>query len=197
MRMRLALVALITALIGLGAVPASPARAAEFKYDFEGCQQGWEAKKGSNWAHGRANPGSSNTSKVMSNFLYPEDLDRGDALVSKSHDWKGGKGIIKLKARWQFEWFPPETAAALTTLDRASFEISTDGGKKWIPRAGFGFPNPKFPEFDDVKVEFTAPAGPLLLRVILFSDFSITSFGIEIDDLVVPTAAPAGTSCKK
>lgn len=196
MRKRLTPLVLILSLVALGTVPGSPARAAEFTYDFEACEQGWEMKDGSNWAHGSANPGTSNTSNVMSNFLYPEDLDRGDALISKPHNWTGGKGVIKLKARWQFEWFPPETAGAgIATLDRAALEISTDGGKKWTSREGFGFPNASFPEFDELEVDFTAPAGPLLMRFIVFSDFTITSFGIEIDDVVVPTAAPDGVGC--
>lgn len=192
----MALAALLTALLGLGAVPGSPARAAEVKYDFEACAQGWEAKEGGNWVQGGALPGSSNTTNVMSNVLYPEDEERGDTLISKPHNWAGGKGKIKLRARWQFEWYPPEASAAVTTLDRAALEISTDGGKKWKSRAGFGLPNASFPEFDNLEVEFDAPAGQVLFRFVQFSDAYLTSFGIEIDDIVIPTAAPDGIGCK-
>ena len=197
MRTRVALAALVTILVSLGALPGAPARAAEVKYDFEGCTQGWELKKGGNWVHGAAHPGTSNTTNVLSNVLYPENIDRGDTVVSKPHVWAGGKGVIKLRARWLFEWYPPEASAALTTSDRAALEISTDGGKTWKSRHGFGFPNAAFPEFEDVEVPFEAPAGAFQLRVVLFSDAYLTTFGIEIDDIVVPTAAPDGASCKK
>src|SRR5688500_11730813 len=83
MRTRIAIAALITALLALGALPWAPARAAEFTYDFEGCQQGWEAKKGGNWTHGTTTLPSSNASSVMKNFLYPNDESRGDTLTSK------------------------------------------------------------------------------------------------------------------
>ena len=193
----MALAALLSVFLGLGALPGSPARAAEVKYDFEGCAQGWEAKKGGNWVHGGTMPGTTNTTNVMSNVLYPEDEERGDTLVSKPHNWGGGKGKITLRARWQFEWFPPEgEPAGISTLDRVALEISTDGGQKWKSRAGFGFPNASFPEFDDLEVEFDAPAGPIQFRFIQFSDFTVTSFGIEIDDIVIPTAAPDGIGCK-
>ena len=191
MRMRLALVALITALLTLGALPGAPARAAEFKYDFEGCQQGWEPRaKASNWTHGHTELPSSNTTNVMKNFLYNTDESRGDTLTSQAHAWGGGKGVIKLRARWLFEWYPEESL----TLDRAALEISTDGGKTWKSRQGFRVPQP---EFTDLEVEFTAPAGEFMLRFVVFSDPSVELYGIEIDDITVPTAAPAGASCKK
>lgn len=192
MRTRLALAALLTALLALGSLPGAPARAAEFKYDFEACEQGWTAKKDGNWIHGPSNPGTSNTSNVMSNVLYHTDESRGDTLISKAHTWGGGKGVINLRARWQFEWYPDESL----TLDRAALEISTDDGKNWKSRQGFRFPNTGFPEFSDVEVPFDAPAGQFLLRFILYSDTSVEMFGIEIDDLVVPTAAPDGAACK-
>ena len=190
MRTRMAIAALITALLALGALPWAPARAAEFTYDFEGCQQGWEAKKGGNWTHGTTTLPSSNASSVMKNFLYPNDESRGDTLTSKPHNWGGGKGVIKLRARWIFEWYPDESL----TLDRAALEISVDGGKTWKSRQGFRMPNP---EFTDIEVPFDAPAGQFQLRFIIFSDTSVQHYGIEIDDLVVPTGAPDGTSCKK
>ena len=190
MRMRLALTALIAALIGLGALPGLPARAAEFKYDFEGCQQGWEPKKGSNWTHGPTTLPSSNASSVMKNFLYPNSEDRGDTLTSKPHAWGGGKGVIKLRARWIFEWYYDETLS----LDRAVLEMSVDGGKTWKAKQGFRAPQP---EFTDLEVKFDAPAGEFLLRFAIFSDGSVQHYGIEIDDIVVPTAAPAGSSCAK
>ena len=196
MRTRLALGALLTALIAFGALPGTPARAAEVKYDFEACEQGWTAKKGGNWVHGGTMPGSSNTSNVMSNVLYPDGEERGDTLISKPHNWPGGKGKLKLRARWQFEYYPPEAAAALTTLDRAALEVSTDGGQKWRSRAGFGAPNASFPEFDDLEVEIDAPAGPVLFRFVQFSDGNTPGFGIEVDDIVIPTAAPDGIGCK-
>ena len=192
MRTRLIPLALILALVSLGTVPGSPARAAEFTYDFEGCEQGWEAKKGGNWVHGAAFPLSTNTSEVMGNVHYQTDNSRGDTLISKPHNWAGGKGKIKMRARWQFEWYPDESL----TLDRAALEMSTDGGKSWKPRAGFRFPNANFPDFSDVEVDFDAPAGQFLLRLVVFSDPSVEMFGIEVDDIVVPTSAPDGVACK-
>jgi len=186
----MALAALITAFLTLGALPGAPARAAEFKYDFEGCQQGWEAKKGSNWTHGSTAVPSSNPTSVIKNFHYQTDQSRGDALVSKPHDWAGGKGVIKLRARWLFEWYPDESL----TLDRAVLEMSSDGGKTWKARQGFRVPQP---EFTNISVPFDAPAGQFLLRFVVFSDTSVELYGIEIDDITMPTAAPAGTSCKK
>ncbi|MBW3536274.1 MAG: hypothetical protein KY395_00710 [Actinobacteria bacterium] len=191
MRTRLTPLVLILSLVALGTVPGSPARAAEFTYDFEACEQGWEIKKDGNWKHGPAQPGSSNVSNVMANFFYENSQDRGDTIISKPHAWGGGKGVIKFRARWMFEWFPQEGL----TLDRAAFEMSTDGGKTWKPRAGFSFPNDRFPEFSDVEAEFEAPPGEFLMRFVLFSDGSIQAFGIEVDDIVVPTAAPAGVGC--
>ena len=44
---------------------------------------------------------------------------------------------------------------------------------------------------------FDAPAGEFLLRFVVFSDTSVELYGIEFDDVVVPTAAPAGASCAK
>lgn len=126
----------------------------------------------------------------MKNFLYPNSLDRGDTLTSKPHDWAGGKGIIKLRARWLFEWYPDETL----TLDRAVLEMSVDGGKTWKARQGFRVPQP---EFTNVSVPFEAPAGQFLLRFVVFSDSSVQAYGIEIDDITIPTSAPAGSSCKK
>ena len=197
MRMRSAFVALITALVALGALPGAPARAAEVKYDFEKCAQGWDIKKGGQWTRGRANPGSSNVSQVMGNTLYAESQERGDTITSQPHNWAGGKGKIKLRARWQFEWFPNETGGAgISTLDKAVLELSSDGGKKWKPVKAFSFPNASFPEFSDVEAPFDAPAGQFQLRFALYSDFSITSFGIEIDDVVVPATAPDGAACK-
>lgn len=189
--MRMAVAALITALLGLGVLPGLPARAAEFKYDFEGCQQGWEPKaKGSNWTNGPTELPSTNTSNVMKNVLYNSGEARGDTLTSKPHTWGGGKGVIKLRARWLFEWYPDESL----TLDRAVLEISVDGGKTWKPRQGFRTPQP---EFTDIQVPFDAPAGQFQLRFVIYSDTSAELYGIEIDDVIVPTAAPEGTSCKK
>lgn len=190
MRMRMALGALVTSLLVLGAVPGAPARAAEFTYDFEGCQQGWEPKKGGNWTHGPTTLPSSNTTSVVKNFHYQTDNSRGDTLTSKPHAWGGGKGVIKLSARWLFEWYPDESL----TLDRAVLEMSVDAGKTWKPRQGFRVPQP---EFTDIEVPFDAPAGEFLLRFVVFSDPSVELYGIEIDNVTVPTAAPAGSSCKK
>jgi hypothetical protein len=192
MRMRILLATLLAAVVGFGTLPGLPARAAETKYDFEKCQQGWEAKKGSNWTRSKDHPGSSNTTQAMSNVLYHTDESRGDTLVSKPHVWPGGKAKVKFRARWQFEWYPDESL----TLDRAAFEVSTDGGKSWKSRAGFRFPNANFPEFSNVEVDVDAPAGPVMFRFVLFSDTSVEMFGLEVDDISIPTAAPDGIGCK-
>ena len=125
MRTRLAIAAFLVSLLAFGSLPALPVRAAEFTYDFEGCAQGWEPKKGGKWEHGTTTLPSSNTTSVMKNIQYNTDESRGDTLVSKPHAWGGGKGIIKLRARWIFEWYPDESL----TLDRAVLEMSVDGGK--------------------------------------------------------------------
>lgn len=196
MRKRITLTSLLAAFVVLAGVPAMPAKAAETKYDFEKCEQGWTAKKGGNWKRTSSHPGSSNTTPAMSNFIYQADHDRGDTLISKEHQWPGGKKKIKLRARWQFEWFPPETGPTIATLDRAALETSTDGGKTWKSRIGFSLANPAFPEFSNVEAEVDLPAGPVLFRFVLFSDFSIEMFGIEVDDVVIPTSAPDGIGCK-
>ena len=191
MRMRMALGALVTALLVLGLLPGAPVRAAEFTYDFEGCQQGWEPKaKGSKWTHGHTEVPSSNTTDVVKNIQYNNSEARGDTLTSKPHAWGGGKGVIKLRARWLFEWYPDESL----TLDRAVLEMSTDAGQTWKPRQGFRVPQP---EFTDIEVPFDAPAGAFMLRFVVYSDTSVELYGIEIDDVTVPTAAPDGTACKK
>jgi len=41
-----------------------------------------------------------------------------------------------------------------------------------------------------------APAGPLLFRFVIFSDETVEMFGLEVDDIVIPTAAPDGIGCK-
>ena len=192
MRTRIALTALLAAIVLMAGTPAMPVRAAETKYDFAKCEQGWKASKGSNWVRSTSHPGSSNTTPAMSNFHYQTDQSRGDTLVSKAHNWPGGKAKVKFRARWQFEWYPDETL----TLDRGAFEVSSDGGKSWKPRAGFRFPNSAFPEFNTVEVDVDAPAGPLLFRFVIFSDDTVELFGLEVDDIVIPTAAPDGIGCK-
>lgn len=191
MRARLALAALVTALLTLGLLPGLPARAAEFKYDFEGCQQGWQPMaKGSNWAHGPTEVPSSNTTSVMKNILYNNDESRGDTLTSQPHAWTGGKGVIKVSARWLIEAYPDPTLGG----DRAALETSVDGGKKWKSRHAFTLLGP---EFTEIEVPFDAPAGQILFRFVMYSDPNLETYGIEIDDVTVPTAAPAGSSCKK
>ena len=191
MRTRLVLAALLTALMALGALPSSPARAAEFTYDFEGCTQGWEPKpKDTKWAHGPTELPSSNTTSVMKNILYNNNESRGDTLTSKPHAWAGGKGVIKVRARWLIEWYPDPSLGG----DRASLEMSVDGGKTWKPRHSFVIIEP---EFAEVEIPFDAPAGSFQLRFVVYSDPNLELYGIEIDDVTVPTAAPEGTSCKK
>ena len=190
MRTRMALGALITALLTLGLVPGIPARAAEFTYDFEGCAQGWEPKaKGSKWVHGPTEVPSTNGTTVMKNILYNNDEARGDTLTSKPHAWGGGKGVIKVSARWLIEAYPDPTLGG----DRASLEMSTDGGNKWKPRHTFILLGP---EFSEIEIPFDAPAGTFQLRMVMYSDPNLETYGIEIDDLVVPTAAPDGVACK-
>lgn len=191
MRARLALAGLLAGFLALGALPGLPARAAEFKYDFEGCQQGWEPQaKGSKWTHGPTDLPGTNATSVMQNVLYNNSEARGDTLTSKPHAWGGGKGVIKLRARWLIEYYPDPSLGG----DRAALEMSVDGGKTWKPRHQFVAASP---EFTDVEVPFDAPAGSFQIRFVVYSDTSAEFYGIEVDDVTVPTAAPEGTSCKK
>jgi len=194
MRTRIALTALLAAIVVFAGSPAMPARAAETKYDFEKCEQGWKAKAG--WERSDLTEGSTNSGQVMAYNLYDDGLERGEAVTSAVHQWPGGKKKVTFKARWQFEYYPPEPSGQLTTLDRGAFETSTDGGKTWKSRSGFGLTNSSFPEFNAVVAEFDAPAGAIQFRFVIYSDGNTPGFGLQVDDIAIPTASPDGIGCK-
>ncbi len=194
MRTRIAFLSMIAALLVVAGSPAMPARAAETKYDFEKCEQGWKAKAG--WERSDVTRGKHE--RRPGDGLQPlrRGLGPGRSRHVGSPPMAGRQEKVTFKARWQFEYYPPEPSGLLVTLDRGAFETSTDGGKTWKSRVGFGLPNPTFPEFDEVEAEFDAPAGPIQFRFIIYSDGTLTSFGLQVDDIAIPTAAPDGIACK-
>ena len=185
-RRPLLLVALLL-VAGIAAAPLVPADAAPaVTYDFEKCAQGWTPSAAATWQR-LPLLGEGNSYAVAYPFYGG---DSTDSITSPEHAWGGGPVKLTYSVRWHFE--DPATG-----IDAFKLEWTNDPkGKKWTRLKMFsGATNGGFPSFLKDSVTFNAPPGPFKIRFAMASDQLVAGVGPQVDNVVVPSAAPKAAAC--
>jgi hypothetical protein len=186
------LVLLSAVVLGLSLLPTGGATAAASTiYDFEACAQGWEPSVPATGAHTwLRTPLGDGSDWAYSYPLY--DGDQPTSITSGNHEWGGGKMTLTYSVRWSFEH--PQTG-----IDTAKLEWTSDTAaktKNWKKIQVFGdVTNKEFPNYTKYKSTFDAPKGIVRLRFTMMGDAYMAGAGIQVDNIVVPTAAPKGAAC--